>query len=135
MSAAEHDTGAGRRPRAAFLLLAALLAAAIAGVTIRPAGAVYRWEIGRTADGASTPVNAPAIAKAYHRYHKGFRSRFALTYRVERRSAWRPGPAIGCNDRWTVSARSLFGIEIARADIQCDGVEVGWGEAGAHGHR
>ena len=135
MSAAEHESGTGRRPRAAFLLLAALLAAVIAGVVIRPAGAVYRWEIGRTADGASTPANALAIAKAYHRYHKGFRSRFALTYRLERRSAWRPGPAIGCNDRWIVSARSLFGIEIARADILCDGVEVVWEGADARGSR
>jgi len=135
MSAAAPDFQPGRRRLAAFLLLCALIAVLAAGVLIRPAGAVYRWNVAAPADGRSTGANALAIAKAYHRRHRPLQHLFAVTFRLAGRIDWLPGPKIGCNDRWAVSVRTLFGIEISRGGIHCDGVEVGWGEAAAHGHR
>jgi hypothetical protein len=136
-SAAAPESPAGRRRLAAFLLLFALLAI-LAGLSIRPAGASYRWNIGAPSDGPSTGANALAIAKAYHRRHRRLEHLLALTFRLEGRGDWLPGARIGCNDRWTVSVRTLFGIRIARTDIHCDGVEVVWGDADArpyHDHR
>ncbi len=97
-----------------------------AGLAVRPSGAVARWDIGPATDGSSTAANALAITKSYHRRHHRLRNLVAVSYRLEGRRAWSDTPTQGCNDRWIVSVRSLFGAEIGRAEILCDGVEVNW---------
>jgi len=124
--AAAPEAGQGRRPHVAFLLLAAVLVLGALGMLVRPEGAVPRWEIGGQSERQSTPLNALAIAKSNHRRHRGLLHPLAVSYKVEGRSGWSPQPVRGCNDKWTVSVRSLFGVEVSRAEILCDGVEVNW---------
>jgi hypothetical protein len=95
-------------------------------VLISPAGAVYRWELSGGSDGAVTPENAAAFARTYHRGEQPLRSRLTLTYRLEGGPDAAPDRATGCTDRRIILARTLFGIEIGRAAIQCNGVEVSW---------
>lgn len=109
------------------ITLGAIGAILAAGVAIKPAAAVYRWNVGPLADGPSSPANALAAAKSYHRrLAPFFLDALVLSYEVENKGKWDPNATLGCNDSWTVSHRSLFGVEVSRAAYLCDGFTSKW---------
>jgi hypothetical protein len=48
----------------------------------------------------------------------------AVSYRVEGPMVWSDGDISGCNDKWTITSYTIYGIRLNRVEILCDGVDM-----------
>ena len=37
---------------------------------------------------------------------------------------WSDGDISGCNDKWTITSYTIYGIRLNRVEILCDGVDM-----------
>jgi hypothetical protein len=108
--------------RRIFLIFAAVIVA-LAGIVIKPQGSTRPWNVQVAAAPDSDPIAAASFN--FGRLHPIGRW-LVLSYSEEGVGEWPEPSAVDCGlARW-VSARTLFGIPIARGLVHCSGKQVIW---------
>jgi hypothetical protein len=115
-----------RKRHYCMAIIGASLVTIFGGVAVQPEGAVYRWSISDAPTSLSNQDNALAIAKQAFARYRPIRNLFVTSFKFERREKWDAQATSGCNDKWIVSARTVFGIELGRAAHLCSGVDSYW---------
>lgn len=107
------------------LIIASILALAVllAGVLIKPAGAHYRFA--NYENSAMEPNFLPLRTGISRLRQYSFWEDFlAVSYTIEGPGRWSEGDVSGCNDAWTITSYTIYGIRLNRAQILCDGVDM-----------
>jgi len=95
----------------------------LAGVAIKPERAVRSWEVREGTYAAPDPLGAAAFN--FGRLHPLGRW-LILSYSIEGAERW-PEPYVpDCGPAAWVTARSLFGVPVARGLVHCTGNQVIW---------
>jgi hypothetical protein len=97
-----------------------------AGVIIQPEGAVRKYSIGNLPTAVSDNDNALRVAKAAFARYRPFQNLLIVSFRLEGKEAWDVRATAGCNDKWIISARTLFGFELGKAAYLCGGIDSYW---------
>jgi hypothetical protein len=112
--------------RKAVKRLLLILAAAIfiiAGIAIRPPGAIRPWDI----DVAFAPDGDPIAAASFNFGRLNPIGRWLiLSYSVDGAGQWPEPTAVNCGPAKWVTARTVFGITFARGLVHCGGKQVIW---------
>lgn len=107
-------------------ILGAFLIVVLAGVIIQPQGTVRKYSVGNQPSAVSDRDNALQIAKAAFARYRPFQNLLIVSFRLEGKERWDGRATAGCNDKWIVSARTLFGFELGRAAYLCGGIDSYW---------
>lgn len=107
-------------------VVGAISAFVVAGFIVQPVGAMRKWSIQNRTANVSDGENALQIAKAGFARYRPFQNLFIVSFKLEAKEIWDTRSYAGCNDKWIVSARSLYGLELGRAAYLCSGVDSYW---------
>lgn len=102
-----------------------LLLAGLIGAFIKPDDAYYKWSITEQRIENPDLVHLERGITSVERFSAMLRYA-SLSYRLEGPQPWAAGDRQGCNDAWTITGYTIFGIQLGKAEVLCDGVDMRW---------
>lgn len=95
----------------------------IVGMTIKPSEAYYRYPwLDESYDKRLS--HAPLVAVSRLRQYSFWDRLIAVSYQVEGPTPWNDNTVSGCNDKWTITSYTIYGIQLDRVEVLCDGVDM-----------
>lgn len=106
-----------------LLLILAPAAMLLAGVAVKPPGAVRPWDV---QDAAGPDREAVAAAAFNYERLNPLGRWLVLSYSAGSTGEWPEQSAMDCGPARWVTARTLFGTAVARGLVHCTGKQVIW---------